>query len=416
MRCIATSFGSAGDFLPTLAIAAAMRRAGHDVLFVANPFYEPIARRAGVAFQPVGARIEVYDEVERNPRYLDPTFGLAAMWKDFGITAVTETYYALLGIVADADVVISANISIAGTWAAAERGVPSVFTSATPMAWPNARAPMQLLDRAFPEWALPTLNSAARAIGNVVLGTELRSLGRTLGVSAGDPSFAGTEAMAALHLGLWSPLIRPSMEGDPPRTAVCGFPRAGNYAATRHELDPAIDAFLDAGEPPVVVGLGSVFSVGAGPLLEEIAQACSSIGRRCLVVGHPAAHDRFSGDTLAVRYAPYHLVFPRASAVVVHGGAGTTAEALRAGRPIVALPFAYDQFALSWEIERLGVGVRVSKSKRSRDVLAKALSRALDDEAIAARAAELGARVSAERAGADVAVELIEAMLTSARR
>jgi len=415
LRCVATSFGSAGDFFPTVAVAAAMKRAGHDVVLVANPFYENVARKAGLDFVPVGRRIEVYEEVERNPRYLHPVHGIWSMWKDFGISVVTDTYYAMREAVRGADVVLASNISFAGVWAAAERGVPSVLTSPTPIAWPNPRAPMQLLDRALPEWMLPAAATAARTIADAFVGHELSSLGRTLGVSARDASLAGTEAMVALHLGLWSPLMRPHTEGDPPSSVVCGFARAGSLGSADNELAPEILAFLDAGEPPVVVGLGSVFSMGAGELLTDVALACEKLGRRCLIVGHPAATARFAGDTLAVKYAPYHLVFPRAAAVVVHAGAGTTAEALRAGRPVLALPFAYDQFGVAWQVERLGAGIKVSKSDRSPEALAKIIERALADETMAQRAAELGESLSAERDGAEVAAELIEGRISADR-
>lgn len=408
MKCVATSFGSAGDFLPTVAVAAAMRRAGHDVTFVANPFYERVIRGAGLAFAPCGSHVEVYDEVERNPHYLHPVHGLKAMWEDFGKSMVTATYYATREAARGADVVLAANVAFSGIWAAAEHDIPSVLTTATPIAWASRRGPMQLFDRALPEWALPSVNGAARALANWVFGAELRSLARTLGVSARDASFAGTEAMASLHLGLWSPRVRAGADGDPPQSVVCGFARGGDLGATSRDLDPEIAAFLDAGAPPVVVGLGSVFSVGAGELLEEIARACEMAGRRCLVVGHPSGTSRFSGDTLAVKYAPYHLVFPRAAAIVVHGGAGTTAEALRAGRPVLALPLAFDQFGVAWQVERLGVGVKVSKSDRSRATLAKTIERAIDDEEIARRSAQLGVSLSSERDGAEAAVELIE--------
>jgi hypothetical protein len=106
-----------------------------------------------------------------------------------------------------------------------------------------------------------------------------------------------------------------------------------------------------------------------GDVLEDVAAACADLGHRCLVIGHPSTQTGFTGDTLAVPYAPYHLVFPRAAAVVIHSGAGTTGEALRSGRPIIAVPFGYDQFALSWQVERLGVGGRGGSDRGARQVI-----------------------------------------------
>jgi UDP:flavonoid glycosyltransferase YjiC (YdhE family) len=221
-----------------------------------------------------------------------------------------------------------------------------------------------------------------------------------------DPTVAGIEKQVTLHVGTWSSQLRPVAAGDLPALRTCGFARAGQLG-TRTEVPPEVEAFLDAGPPPVVIGLGSVFSVIGGDILEELAMACAELGQRCLIVGHPAGKTTFPGDTLAVPYAPYHLVFPRAAAVVIHCGAGTTGEAMRSGRPIVAVPFGFDQFALSWQVELLGAGVRVSKSRRSRPHLVEALSRVIGDAALRAGAARLARQLEEEPDGVAVAVDLI---------
>src|SRR4029077_17848912 len=92
--------------------------------------------------------------------------------------------------------------------------------------------------------------------------------------------------------------------------------------------------------------------------------------------GH-AAGVEFPSHTLAARSAPYDRIFPRAASIVVHGGSGTTGEALRAGRPIIGVPFAYDQFSLCACTERLGVGVRVPVAGRTRADFITVLERIL---------------------------------------
>ena len=97
--------------------------------------------------------------------------------------------------------------------------------------------------------------------------------------------------------------------------------------------------------------------------------------------------------------------------------AAVSALALSAcDRPTVVVPHAYDQFALSWLVERIGAGARVAKSNRSRVTVSAALRRALSDAAIAARAAEIGRLLAAERDGAEVAVEAIVALPRAAER
>ena len=84
---------------------------------------------------------------------------------------------------------------------------------------------------------------------------------------------------------------------------------------------------------------------------------------------------------------------------------------LRAGRPIVGVPFAYDQFSLCARVERLGVGLPMPVGRRTRADFAAVLARLLSDDALARRAAEAGPRFDAEPDGADVAADAIERKL-----
>jgi UDP:flavonoid glycosyltransferase YjiC (YdhE family) len=208
--------------------------------------------------------------------------------------------------------------------------------------------------------------------------------------------------------------MRDHVPSDRPTYRVCGFTQAGHFGHAP-ELDAELDEFLDAGSAPVVIGLGSIFSLTAHAEIADAAAACADLGLRCLVIGHPSREWKAPKGALAVPYAPYNLVFDRAKAIVTHGGAGSTAEALRSGRPVIVAPFGYDQFAISWQVDRLGGGVRLAKRKRDRAAWRRALERATTDDAIADRAAELGRAFRSERDGAGTAVEHIESLFAHDR-
>jgi UDP:flavonoid glycosyltransferase YjiC (YdhE family) len=162
------------------------------------------------------------------------------------------------------------------------------------------------------------------------------------------------------------------------------------------------------------VGLGSIYSLITSELLQNIAAACVQSGLRCLIVGH-ASDAKFPEGVVAVRYAPYDALFPRAAVAVVHGGAGATGDALRSGRPVLAVPFAFDQFWMAAQIVRLGVGERIRVATRSADDFAAVLQRLVSDPALASRAAETARGFVAERDGAEIAADRIEALLASGR-
>jgi rhamnosyltransferase subunit B len=407
MNILATSFGSAGDFLPTLAVASALHGRGHRVRFVANPAFEAQVRHSGVPFVPAGALCDLAAAFEANPKYLHSLTGGRAVWNDFAAPNVMATYAAVTEAISSLrpDVVLCNNVSFGGVWAARERGVRYVLVAATPLAWINPRAPTIASEWIPPRWLQPWIGRAAHWAADKVLSRSLTKLAGNLGTIP-DPSFRGVEANATLHLGMWSPMLRRRLPGDPPGSVVCGFARAGHFAGG--ECLPEVEAFFTSGPPPVVVGLGSAYAFTSGPLLRTIAEACEHAGLRCLIVGHPAAEANFAGSALAVRYAPYDVVFPRAAAIVIHGGAGTTSEALRSGRPVLALPFAFDQFQMANEVEASGAGIWVRKRDRSLDGIAGALTRLVSDARFVQRALDLAGCLAREPDGAAAAAELIE--------
>ncbi len=408
LRALATSFGSAGDFLPTLAVAAELRRRGHEVTFVANPLYESRIARAGVDFVPAGERLEIFEAIERTPAYTDPA-NARMMFRDF-VEPDTEAVYRVARERMRAtppDVVLTSDVSFGAVWAAAEQRIPHVLLTASPVLWMGWESPVVFGDGAIRTALARPLTLAGRSLMRWFVGRMLRPVARRIGAPFTDVSFPAWERAAALQLGLWSPVLRALLASDLPNARVCGYVRASALAGAEPGLPDEVGAFLDAGPPPVVVGLGSVIGRTAGDLLTALAGACVDLGRRCLVIGHPAGLTLPAG-TLAVPWAPYDQVFSRADAVVVHGGSGTTGEALRSGRPLVGAPAAYDQFTLCEWIERLGVGVRVPLARRSRCELVAVLERVLSDGAMRERAAAAGARFATERDGAAVAADEIE--------
>ncbi len=266
----------------------------------------------------------------------------------------------------------------------------------------------------FGDWA-PTgflsrpITVAARWFMGWYMTRFLRPLAQQIGTSLPDVSFAASERMAAIRLGLWSPTLRGPVKSDPKNGTICGFARASALGGTHRGVPREVEAFLAAGPPPVVIALGSVYALTSGQLLRNMAQACADSGHRCLVVGHPLGVE-FPANTLAVRYAPYDEVFSRAAAVVVHGGAGTTGEALRCGRPVIGVPLAFDQFTLCSWIKKLGVGVRVPVAGRTRSGFGRVLERVLSDDSMKRRATGASRRFAEERDGAESGADAVESL------
>ena len=117
--------------------------------------------------------------------------------------------------------------------------------------------------------------------------------------------------------------------------------------------------FLAAGEPPVYVGFGSMAGKDPAALTQLVVAALAAAGARGVVAtgwGGLRRAGHVPDTVLMLDSAPHEWLFPRMAAVVHHGGAGTTAAGLRAGRPAVVCPFGMDQVFWAWRVHELGVG------------------------------------------------------------
>jgi UDP:flavonoid glycosyltransferase YjiC (YdhE family) len=114
-----------------------------------------------------------------------------------------------------------------------------------------------------------------------------------------------------------------------------------------------------------------------------------------------------------VSYAPYSQIFPSACAIVHQGGIGTTAQALRASRPTLVMPYSHDQPDNAAKVERLGTSRTIPPRHYSAVRVAEKLRELLENPNYAAKAAEIGRIIQAED-GVEVACDAIEKQLQAA--
>jgi len=165
-------------------------------------------------------------------------------------------------------------------------------------------------------------------------------------------------------------------------------------------LPPVLERFLDAGEPPVYFGLGSMRAPGAD-IGQVMVQAARSIGRRAILsrgwADLPLADD--GTDCIRIGDTNHAALFERVAVAVHHGGAGTTATVARARVPQVVVPQRYDQPYWAGRVAELGIGVALPQGMPTGVELAAALDQALGMETVA-RAMDIrmdGTAVAAER-------------------
>jgi len=174
----------------------------------------------------------------------------------------------------------------------------------------------------------------------------------------------------------------------------------------------SLTAFLEAGPRPVYVGFGSMSSRRPEETTELILQALAEAKQRAVLLsGWSGLRTANLPDTVFMLDSiPFSWLFPRVAAVIHHGGAGTTAAGLRAGVPSLVVPFFGDQFFWGRRVAALGVGPEpIPRKELTAERLARAIERALTDQSMRQRSADLGASIQAED-GVARAVAVVQRM------
>jgi sterol 3beta-glucosyltransferase len=160
-----------------------------------------------------------------------------------------------------------------------------------------------------------------------------------------------------------------------------------------------LEEFIDAGEPPVYVGFGSLHDPHPQETTRLILEALKPGDRRAVVYkGWSDLGGLDLPDTVhLLDYAPHSWLFPRMAAVVHHAGAGTSAAALRAGVPSVPVPHSGDQPFWARRLYQIGAATRpLPRNRLTAADLAEGIASAVRDSRLRSRASDLRARISAE--------------------
>jgi len=209
----------------------------------------------------------------------------------------------------------------------------------------------------------------------------------------------------------YSPSIIPHPADWPKSVHVTGYLFLDAQAGW--QPSSALSAYLEAGDPPVYIGFGSMAGRNPEQLATLILDALAKSGQRgLLLTGWGGLRTDFASDNVfVVDSAPHSWLFPRMAAVVHHGGAGTTAEGLRAGVPAVIVPFSFDQSFWGARVKRLGLGPDpIPQKNLTADRLAHAIRVAVTDHGMRQRAKSCAEAIRAEE-GTENAVKVIQRYL-----
>jgi sterol 3beta-glucosyltransferase len=403
MRITIFAAGSRGDVQPCIVLGRELQRAGFDILLAAPQNFAGFIQEHGLCFHPLRGDVQqiMASETGRgfmergSANFLQSIRAMRTMLGPVAMQMAEDAFEACQG----ADALIS--LAIFATFAksiAEVRRIPLIHVEPTPVlptqafpapGWPVQRNLGGLHNRISGHAMLQVLWQWYRPFVN-----SFRHRFRLPPYTAA--SFYQILTSAPL-LGAYSDQVIPHPQDWPKNIRITGYWFLDSPAEWKPEGE--LRAFLDAGDPPVYVGFGSMSGRQPEILATLVLEALAKSGQRGLLLTGWGGMRALSvpNSVFVVNSAPHGWLFPRMAAVVHHGGAGTTAEGLRAGVPSVILPFAVDQAFWGTRVKALGVGPEpIPFRKLTADKLAHAIQEAVTQSEIKRRAARLGDAIRAQ--------------------
>ena len=415
MRVTIIAYGSRGDVQPVLALAKGLAAAGWGVRLVASAdFREWIERHGLEAAETSSTARDVMGSddgrlwVDRGTRPLAQVRVMRRLAMRTYPQMMREAWEACR----DADAVVSTATTEPFAVAMAERrGVPHVTALVAPAFVPTRSGAATWL-APLPERTSALNYAAGKLLAEAAFYRVMPDLvatfrRETLGLPRESIFRYAAEARRRPVLLGYSEHVVPHPPDWPPTFHTTGYWFLEDEDGWTPP--PALVEFLEAGEPPVCVGFGSMTGRDPGALTRLVVDAVARSGRRALLLSGWGGLDdsALPPGVLRIAEAPHSWLFPRVAAVVHHGGSGTTAAALRAGRPMVVVPHLGDQPFWGVRMRALGVAPPpIARPKLTAEKLARAIRTVSSDEGMRRRADDLGRRIRAED-GVATAVRLL---------
>ncbi len=418
MRILILTYGSRGDVQPFVALGRALVARGHEVTLGTARRFEMFVREAGLGFAPMSDAMLNLLDTEAGRDMMESTQGVlqSLKWTVMLTRTVGPAQAELIGDswaaaeATDPDLIVFHPKTYAGPHIAEKRGIPAVLAMLVPMMVPTGERP----NVGFPDTGWQWWNRFSYRFVNRTMAFSAGRHVREMRAERGLPKQRRFDLLRDSRgrmlpvLNAVSPSVLPAPRDWPDEAVMTGY-----WFTDHGDWTPPDDlaAFLEAGPPPVYVGFGSMAGRSPGRLAKAVIEALTRSGMRGIIAtGWGGLKPADLPDTIhKIESAPHDWLFPRMAAIVHHGGAGTTAAAIRAGKPQVIVPFFGDQPFWGKIMAQHGVAPDpIAQKSLTADNLAEALRRVTGDPAMARAAEALGAAVRQED-GLKRAVEVIEA-------
>jgi sterol 3beta-glucosyltransferase len=399
--------GTRGDVQPYLALALELKARGHAVKLATGKNFADFVGGWGIEFAPLGIDyLDLTESPEARKALSSNPLAILKLIRDLQpiMKGLLEDCWQAAQ---DSDLLIYHPKTLAGPHIVEKLGIRGFAALTVPMLSPTGAFPLPgvispntRLGAGFNRWSYGLLNNSTAMFAKPIASFRT-DLGLPSKTKNSHPRSAGNRRLPVLYC--FSEHVVPRPHDWDKDSLITGY---WNLPERPYTPDPALQRFLEQGEMPVYIGFGSMPGTNPTRLTQHVLEAIQQAGvRAVLATGWGALETSALPESVfALREAPHEWLFPRVAAVVHHGGMGTTAAGLQAGKPTIICPFATDQPFWGHRVHELGVGPKpIAQNKLSSQNLAAALREAVQNTDMRRRAEALSAKLSLENGAARAA-------------
>ncbi|WP_204154464.1 glycosyltransferase [Leptolyngbya sp. CCY15150] len=420
MKINILTIGSRGDVQPYIALGVGLQQAGYTVQLTTHDTFKDLIQHYGLDFWPIGGNVQAIVQGEAGQSMIESggnSLQALSLLRQALDPILAESLAQTWASCQDADAVISSGTAFFGDDVAECLGLPSFIALLQPLlptgSITHPMAPPFHLGKTLNRWVYQFFNRFYWQLFKQSV-NDWRQ--RTLHLAPHQECpFLSQRWRSLPKLLGYSPAVIPHPPDWDAHHHITGY----WFLDAPPDFTPPADllAFLDAGDPPISIGFGSMTSRDAETITAIALAALEKTGQRgLLLTGWGGIQNTDLPDHIFKLDAiPHDWLFPRMKAIVHHGGAGTTAATLRSGIPGIVVPFFADQPFWGNRSAQLGVSPQpIPKKRLSIDSLAHAIQQATTDSALRQQAQHLGRTIRAED-GIGQAMQVINATLTTAK-
>jgi sterol 3beta-glucosyltransferase len=406
-KILINTFGTRGDIQPFIALGKGLKTAGFEVAVCTSEGYKTFVEEQGLHYAHMDNEL-----LRLSQAALSESSGLLSIMRQMVPAmrrSMDDEWNAALTFQPD---LIIYHPKCLGSYHVAEKlHIPAIMSLPLPFYTPTREFPVPFMSGIqlggwFNQFSYRLMGLSSGMFGGTINDFRAKTLGMSpIGRFADGLLRSDGKPVPVLYP--YSPSLLPVPKDFPAHVHVTGCWFLDQ--TTTWQPEPELVRFLAAGTAPVYIGFGSIGARNAEKRTRIVLEALEKSGQRGLLVsgwGGLKASD-LPQNVLMAESIPHDGLFPQVAAVVHHGGAGTTAAGLRAGKPTVICPFMADQPFWGRLVYQQGLGPEpIPQSKLNADRLADAIHKAVNDQTIQHRAAEMGEKIRAED-GVARAVEII---------